>query len=197
MDNRRNLGPGGENIDNSGLVWDVVKAIVICLAVAGLLCWATSCSPKVAPGSEYVKEVHDTTTLIQTERYDSLIFVPIPLEKNQVIVSVGDTSRLETSVAWSMAFVDRNGLLHHALENRSDKTLSVVVSIPSKTIWTNVNNSKFEQLRPPVVYVEKELSWWQKFRLDAFWWLVLAVTATLAYIFRKPILKLLKLCIPL
>lgn len=182
---RKRYNIGGDNIDKSGKIWDIVRALLLCLAVAALLCWATSCSPKVAPGSEYVKEVHDTTTLIQTERYDSLIFVPIPLEKNQVIVSVGDTSRLGTSVAWSMAFVDRNGLLHHALENRSDKTLSVVVSIPSKTIWTNVNNSKFEQLRPPVVYVEKPLSWWQKFRLNAFWPLITVLILLLAWTFRK------------
>ena len=182
---RKRYNIGGDNIDNSGMIWDIVRALILCLAGAALLCWATSCFPKVAPGSEYVKEVHDTTTLIQTERYDSLIFVPIPLEKNQVIVNVGDTSRLETSVARSLAFVDSTGLLHHSLENRNDKTLAAIVSIPAKTIWTNVNNSKFEQLVPPVAYVEKELTWWQKFRLDAFWPLITVLILLLAWTFRK------------
>lgn len=178
------------NQDNSWIGCTAIAVVLFVVAVLGVLTMLAGCSPKISPGSEFVKEVHDTTTLIQTERYDSLIFVPIPLEKNQVIVSVGDTSRLETSVAWSMAFVDRNGRLHHALENRSDKTLSAVVSIPSKTIWTNVNNSKFEQLRPPTVYIEKELSWWQKFRIDAFWWLVCGLAICFLWIFRKPMLKL-------
>lgn len=42
------------------------------------------------------------------------------------------------------------------------------------------------------VRVDKPLSRWQKARIGAFWWLVWATIAMLAYIFRKPILGLIK-----
>jgi len=35
------------------------------------------------------------------------------------------------------------------------------------------------------VEVEKPLSWWQGFRIDAFWWLLGAVVALLLWTFRK------------
>lgn len=35
------------------------------------------------------------------------------------------------------------------------------------------------------VKVEKPLSWWQKFRIGAFWWLLGAVVALLLWTFRK------------
>lgn len=47
------------------------------------------------------------------------------------------------------------------------------------------------------VKVEKPLSAWKSAKLGAFWWLVAALGAALLWIFRKPLLKLLKLCIPL
>ena len=41
------------------------------------------------------------------------------------------------------------------------------------------------------VKVEKPLSWWQRFRIGAFWLLSLALAGCLVWIFRKPLLKLL------
>ena len=41
--------------------------------------------------------------------------------------------------------------------------------------------------------VEKPLTKWQQTRLDAFWELLIALVLALLWIFRKPILKLLKL----
>lgn len=40
------------------------------------------------------------------------------------------------------------------------------------------------------VKVEKPLSWWQKARIGAFWWLLVGLVAALAWIFRKPLLSL-------
>lgn len=41
--------------------------------------------------------------------------------------------------------------------------------------------------------VEKPLSWWQKARIGAFWWLCGALVLALCWIFRKPLLSLLKI----
>jgi len=42
------------------------------------------------------------------------------------------------------------------------------------------------------VKVEKPLSWWQKCRIGAFWWLLGGLVACIVWIFRKPLLSLLK-----
>lgn len=42
------------------------------------------------------------------------------------------------------------------------------------------------------VKVEKPLSWWQKARIGAFWWLLVGLVAALAWIFRKPLFSLIK-----
>jgi len=42
------------------------------------------------------------------------------------------------------------------------------------------------------VKVEKPLSWWQKFRIGAFWWLLAGLSGALVWIFRKPILAFIK-----
>lgn len=43
------------------------------------------------------------------------------------------------------------------------------------------------------VKVEQPLSWWKRVKLGAFWWIAGALVAALAWIFRKPLLALLKL----
>lgn len=46
------------------------------------------------------------------------------------------------------------------------------------------------------VRVEKPLSWWQKFRIRAFWWLLGGVACAAVWIFRKPLLSILKRWMP-
>ena len=46
------------------------------------------------------------------------------------------------------------------------------------------------------VKVEKTLTWWQKFRLRAFWWLLGGVALAVVWIFRKPVLSILKRWMP-
>lgn len=163
------------------MVNSFIKGALGATATLLVLCLA-SCSPRIV--ERVVKE-----TEIKIERHDSLVWrdslikVPIPLGKDQAITHVGDTSRLEIDVAVSEAFVDSTGLLHHKLENKQG-TLDAVVKIPSRTIWTNMTNTSRETITKEVK-VEKELTWWQKFRIGAFWWLLGAVAALLLWTFRK------------
>lgn len=130
------------------------------------------------------------TTIVEKEVRDSLIYVPLPLESGKVIVQVGDTSRLETSVAKSEAFVGVDGFLHHSLENKREK-VPVVVPVVGTTIYHGVTDKK-AQVLTKVEYVEKSLTWWQSVKIGAFWWLAGAVLALLLWIFKKPIIALLK-----
>ncbi len=150
------------------------------------LCVA-ACSPRIIETikTETITEYRDTT-----QWRDTTIYVPVPIGKDKAVVSVRDTSRLETQVASSIAYVDSLGI-HHTLENKA-VSFPAVVMIPSRTIWLSVT-TKEAQVLTRTLEVEKPLSWWQKFRIGAFWWLLCGLIVALLWIFRKPILKLIKL----
>lgn len=150
--------------------------LVPCYAVSG-------CSPRIV---EHWNTEYRDTTIVKTEVHDSLVYVPIPLEKDQVIVQVGDTSKLETSIARSEAFVGGDGFLHHSLENKHEKTLPVIVPVKGTYIYTGVSNNETHTITKTV---ERNLTWWQRFRLDAFWPLSCFALLVLVYL----VLKLLKL----
>ena len=159
---------------------------ILLVGICALL--VTSCGAASKIQNTTTFEYRDSVRIVEHTR-DSLIYVPIPLEKNQAIVTLGDTSRIETSVATSEAYIDKNGQLCHTLENRSDRMLPAVVPIHSREVFHGVTNSKAEALLR-TVYKEKEMTRWQRFRLDAFWWQLLLNVALLLFIFRKPLLKL-------
>lgn len=172
---------------NKGWGKQVALGYIIAIIMIGLI-MLSSCSPKLAP-SHNVDTSHKDSTKVVEITGDSLVYIPIPLEKDQVIAHLGDTSKLETSLARSLAFIGNDGFLHHSLENKSEEKLPVIVPIHSKTIFTLVSD-KHAEVITKYEYVEKPLSWWQKFRLGAFWWLVGAIVIALIWIFRKVIVKL-------
>lgn len=140
------------------------------------------CSPKI---------VERTITITQTEVRDSTawrdttIYVPVPLESDQAIVHVGDTSHRETSVAESDAWVGKDGLIHHNLRHKADARLSYGLKLPEHWLYTGVTNTKeHEQGVIKKEYIEKPLSWWQKFRIGAFFWLL----GLVLFAYRKQIL---------
>lgn len=176
-----------EHQDQSWMRWVFWVGVVLTIIGANLL--FSSCST-----IKYVDRWHTEyrdTTIVKKETRDSLIYVPIPLESNQVIVAVGDTSRLETSVAKSEAYVGNDGFLHHKLENKRTK-LPAIVPVTGTYIYTGVSQKEAQTLTK-IEYVEKSLSWWQNFRIKAFWWLLGGLVLALLWIFRKPIAALLKI----
>ena len=150
---------GGDNIDNSGMVWDVLKVIIICIAVALVICWAAACSPKIV--ERVVTEIEYRDRVVR----DTATFeVPVEVEK---VVTCDTMSHLENTYAKSDAVVS-NGFLHHSLESKP-----TIIKIPvevhvTDTVW------KQSEVIEKEIKVEKELTWWQKTRLDAFWGLVLS-----------------------
>ena len=160
------------------------KAALIAITALAL----NACCPKIYEKIIREVEYRDTTIYKETVR-DTTVYVPIPLESGQVIVQVGDTSHLETSVAESDAFVGADGFLHHTIRNKSEKMLPVIVPIRDRYAYSNqvktVTLTKTE-------YKDRPLTWWQKFRLKGFWWLLAGLAASLVWIFRKPLLSLLR-----
>lgn len=169
--------------------WDRAFTITLTVVLVFLLTiLMTSCSPQII--EKVTVEYRDTTIIREVVR-DSLIQVPIPLEKNQAIVSTDDTSRLETSIASSVAYVTHAGQLHHELSNKQGATLPAIVPIYHHITHT-VQSTETAQIIEKRVEVPKPLTRWQSFRLRAFPWLLGLLAAAGLWTFRKPILKIIK-----
>lgn len=92
-------------------------------------------------------------------------------------------SRLETELARSSAWIDSAGLLHHTL---SHKRSQLPVRVPRKE---TSHTSRADSIMTRTVVKERELTPWQRLRLDAFWWVAggaaLAVLTSLMAIRKK------------
>ena len=144
-----------------GVVGGLVFLLVLCLA---------SCSPRVITETETVIEYRDR---IVTDT--AVVEIPVEVEK---IVTRDTTSHLENTYAKSDAMVSE-GFLHHSLES-----IPQYIKVPVEVHVTDTLYKEAE-IRTETVEVEKPLSWWQKFRMDAFWWLLGAVVLLLLWTFRK------------
>ena len=156
------------------------------LAFSFAICLFPSCSQKIVEKlvTQTVTEYRDSTVF-----RDSTIFVPIPLESDQAIVHVGDTSHRETSVARSDAWIGADGFLHHTLNNKSGK-LPYKITYPERYLVSSVKNTKEQaHIITREVKVEKPLNAWQRFRIGAFWWLLAIAALAICWIFRNPLLK--------
>ena len=144
-------------------------AVILAVIVA-----VFACSPKVIVQKEVITEyrdriVHDTAT----------VEIPVEVEK---IVTKDTVSHLENTYAKSDAAVS-GGFLHHSLES-----IPQIIKVPVEVHVTDTLYKEAE-IHTETVEVEKPLTWWQKFRIGAFWWLVGAVVLLLLWTFRKLIFK--------
>lgn len=144
-------------------------AVILAVIVA-----VFACSPKVIVQKEVITEyrdriVHDTAT----------VEIPVEVEK---IVTKDTASHLENTYAKSDAVVSE-GFLHHSLES-----IPKIIKVPVEVHVTDTLYKEAE-IHTETVEVEKPLTWWQKFRIGAFWWLVGAVVLLLLWTFRKLIFK--------
>jgi len=161
--------------------------LAVFVALAALL---PSCSPKIV--ERVVTVTRDTTIVEVHERViHDTARVEIPIIK-EVNVTPADSSHLENEFAVSDAWVE-DGLLHHNLRTKP-QTIAVPISVQvADTTTTHEHYEKTDATAIKVVEVDKPLSWWQKFRIGAFWWLLGGLALALCWIFRKPLLALLKI----
>ena len=151
--------------------------LLILLAVDLLF---SCCSPKIVERVETKVEVHERVV------HDTTTFeIPVEVEK---IVTRDTVSHLENTYARSDASVS-GGLLSHSLES-----IPQIIKVPYEvTVTDTVYVKKEAQIIEKEVKVEKPLSWWQKFRIWAFFPLLLAVL----YLGRKYIWKFIELILKL
>ena len=161
----------------------MMKRLIYILSAVLML--SVSCSPKIVEKvvTETVTQYRDSTVW-----RDTTVYVPIPLEAEQAIVHVGDTSHRETSVASSDAWIGADGFLHHDLRNKSVR-IPFALKVPERFIMSEARSTQEHALiKTKEVKVEKKLSWWQKFRLAVFPVLLLG----LLWAYRKELLSIIK-----
>ena len=132
-----------------------LKANLLALLAFLLTCCAT---PRAA--QDYQR---DSVTMIIKDSIilkDSVVLVEVPMESDKSVVFSTDTSRLETSVAKSEAYVS-DGKLHHTLTNK-DALIPVKITLPMQ-VHTEKREAAMIHKVVEIVEVEKELSRWQSF----------------------------------
>ena len=166
---------------NRSRALDTIVYVFLMLILSG--CGLLRPRERVVTVTETVTEYRDSTAW-----RDTTIYVPIPLEADQAIVHVGDTSHRETTVAASDAWVGADGFLHHSLWNKPGR-LAQPVKLPERYLVSEVKNTReHAEIITKEVKVEQPLKGWRRFKIGAFWWLL----ALAAVGWRKELLWLIK-----
>lgn len=92
---------------------------------------------------------------------DSVVLVEIPKESDKDVVMRSDTSRLETSVAESEAWVTA-GKLHHTLRNKDEAFIPVTIKLPERLHYEQKERLVYNCI-VETIEVRKPLSWWERF----------------------------------
>lgn len=156
------------------------------ILLLGLALCVASCRTQREPIIETRTEVQYETKYVERLVRDTL-WVDVPAE-TATNVTPADSSHIETNLAASDAWVDPQGLLHHTLNNKA-QSVPVPYQRPQVDVEKTTKTTEAETIKEPV-YIEKPLTAWQTFRLEAFWWLVAATGIQLLWAFRKPLLRL-------
>ena len=126
------------------------------LCIVFVLALIAGCSPRNFPASTETTDRVNTT--IEVVLHDTLYALRLPDEQVRNTVLQGDSSYLETTAAWSRAWVE-DGRLHHELGHKNREPILVPIQVPERRVTVDSTHTEF--VRTPV-YVKKKLSWWQQ-----------------------------------
>lgn len=110
---------------------------------------------------------------------DSLIYIEVPMGSDKAVLPDTDTSRLETDIAESVAYV-AEGRLHHSLRNKGEALIPVTIKVPEK-IHTEKEVVLQAYKVTEIEYIETELSKWQRFVQTLGWTVIIALGAFVIY----------------
>lgn len=133
-------------------------------------------------------ETRDSTKVeVRTELVERIdtVYVELPRQVERVVTR-DTSSRLENDYAVSEASIE-DGLLHHSLETKRTKIpVPVKSTIEKKDSITTNSKSEVEKEK---VYIEKELTAWQRFRLRGFWILAAIIGGYIVWKFRRHLFR--------
>ncbi len=172
--------------------------VIIVVSLAALMLAGCHSSKQMLPSTPVIVNNTDSvrTEYIEIVRIDTVkVEVPVPMESAKQVVP-DSTSHLETSLAESDAWLNPDGTLGHSIRNK-EQNLKADVMVPVKDTQTNNTEASVREVPVPYpnpMYIERDFTKWEKFRLEAFWYLVVLSAAALVWIFRKPLITAVKKC---
>ena len=110
---------------------------------------------------------------------DTLVLVTVPQGSDKAILPDSDTSRLETDIAESVAYV-ADGKLHHTLRNKEAALIPVTIKLPERLHYETRDKIIYNRI-VETVEVEKELSRLQRFMMSLGWVVLVGAVAWLAW----------------
>ena len=177
-----------------------MNKVITLIALLSLLSFsACRTSKDMIPSSPVIVTNTDSVRIeyIETVRIDTLtVEVPVPMESAKQVVQ-DSTSHIETSLAESDAWINDDGTLGHSIRNKEQK-LKSDVSVPVKDTKTNNTEATVREVPVPYpepVYIERDFTKWESFRLDAFWYLVGFTLIASGWFLRKPLISVIRKCL--
>lgn len=138
---------------------------------------ASCATPKVI--QDYQRDSVSVTIRDSVRFRDSLVLVPVPQGSDKAVLPDSDTSRLETDIAESSAWV-ADGRLHHNLRNKEYALIPVTIKVPEKLhVEQKVILQAYKVTE--IVEVEKRLSKWQQFMQTLGYVVLVGAVAWLAW----------------
>lgn len=159
--------------------------LVACMAIMLSACRTTkvlSPPPVILNNTDSLRVEYIERVRIDTVRVE----IPMPKESDRQTVR-DSTSHLETSLATSDAWINPDGSLGHLLYNK-EGVFSADVLVPSTERQQTSASASVREVPVPYpepVYIERDFTKWESFRLKAFWYLVVGLGISGFWIFRK------------
>lgn len=132
-------------------------------------------------------ETTETKVTIKEVFRRDTVYVEIPAQQAERTTR-DSTSRLETDFAASVARINQDGTLYHDLKNKPQKK-----PVPLDTKVIIKDSLVYVDKTVPVPYpVERKLTAWERVSIKYFKWIVPLLLLLVGYIFKKPILTLIR-----
>lgn len=159
------------------------------LLLVALSCLLCACGTQRKLTEAVRTETENKTVEVRYEKIlvPDTVFVEVPAQSASV-VTPEKFSVLENDFAKSEASIDSLGMLHHSLETKPQKKpVPTQREIERKDSIVYVD--KFVEVPYPV---ERQLTKWERAQQKGFWVLLVITIVSLGWIFRKPMLKLIR-----
>lgn len=162
------------------------QTLILFLALAILTGCKTSKQPSPPAIAVVPIETNTNTKIVHTETIDTVFIEITPQSAERT--TPGKFSHLETDYAESDARINEDGTLSHTLTNKPGKK-----PVPVKNSTDTIYVDKAVEIPVPAevpVEVERELTTWEKTRLNTWGWLATALGLCAGWFLRKPIFNL-------
>lgn len=172
--------------------------VILCAALVSMLFIVSGCCTQR-------RAVEDTTIIIDNDSANTEVRVETRIEyvTDTLIVEIppqsaerttaDSTSHLENDYAESDARINPDGTLYHDLRTKpQDKKVEFQKPVERKDSVRTEYKIKYKT-RYKKQIVEKEKSWWERTCIKWFPWSIGVIILLIGYIFRKPLLKLIKI----